>query len=196
MRYVVATIAVLLASMPAEAAVVTRAFRVTASTFANFDNAPAPFASVVATFQVTYDDDRNSAVISPDLFSTVTDGRSNSGPFSAVPVFRYFLANAVSTMPRLIIGGEINGVNVLTNRTNDFYIAFDASPVLNGFAMMGFTTETDRVSFTATNASIVELPVATAVPEPSAWAMMILGLGAVAQSLRRRASRVVGNAAG
>ncbi len=196
MRYVVATIAALLASMPVEAAVVTRAFQVTASKFANFDNAPAPFASLVATFQVTYDDDRNSAVVSPDLFSAVTDGRSNSGPFSAVPVFRYILPDGMTTMPRLIIGGEINGVNVLTNRTNDFYIAFDAFPVLTGFAMMGFTTDTDRVSFTATDARVVELPTTTAVPEPSAWAMMILGLGAVARSLRRRAGRMVGIATG
>jgi len=196
MRYILAAIAAIAASAPIHAAVVTRAFQVTASRFASFDNAPAPFASVVATFQVTYDDDRDSAVVSPDRFSAITDGTPDSGPFSATPVFRYVRPGGMTTAPRLVIGGAISGVNVLTNRTNDFYIAFEALPVLTGFAMLSFTTAGDRVGFTATDARVIELPAAAAVPEPSTWAMTFLGFGAVALLLRRRSRRAVGAATG
>ncbi|MBJ6122178.1 PEPxxWA-CTERM sorting domain-containing protein [Sphingomonas mollis] len=116
----------------------------------------------------------------------MTDGKPDTGPFSVTPTFAYMPPSAFSTTPRLVVGGAVNGINMLVNGTNDFFLSFDANPAAAGYAMMNFTTMADRVGFVATDARVVEVPVTTAVPEPSVWTMMILGFAAIGLVLRRR----------
>jgi hypothetical protein len=74
-----------------------------------------------------------------------------------------------------LISGLISGLSIAQGSTFAFrFRDIDSAGSDNGLAI-------DNLSFTATLA-----PVAGAVPEPSTWALMLLGFGAVGASLRRK----------
>jgi hypothetical protein len=168
----------------AEAAVVTKQFEVNATSFANFFNQPAPFDALSVRFGVTYDDAVSGFLTAPTFFEASTDGQINSGPFSAAPSFGYFLPNAMVANSHLVVGGAINGTNVMLNGTNDFSFSFDPTATGDRPVMLSFTTATAATGFVATNAVARPLEALTAVPEPSVWLMMLIGFCSVGAAMR------------
>ena len=179
-------ISALLLSTQADATVVTRDFILTSSKFANFFNESSPFSSLTASFRVTYDDTISGYVGSPDIFAVKTDGKINTGPFSAQSAFGYFHSNWFTPYPRLVLGGALNGTNRLVNGTNDFFISFDASASSAVLAQLSFTTADNRAPFQSEDAEVSQVVPSTDVPEPFVWAMMTIGFGVGGLMLRRR----------
>lgn len=189
MRRVLAVVLGILGVAQADAALVTRDFSLTASSFVNFSGVASPITSLSATFRLTYDDSVSGFQGAPASFSTVTNGVANVGSFAAAPVFGYFPANDFSLFPRLGVGGAINGGNVILNGTDDFYFTFDASAVGPTSAMLSFTSADQATPFLATNAVVTPLA-ASPVPEPSAWAMLIGGFALVGGVMRGRTREI------
>ncbi|WP_231639384.1 PEPxxWA-CTERM sorting domain-containing protein [Sphingomonas profundi] len=187
MKHIVAFVAAMLLAGQAESAVVMRSFALTATRFANFFGETPPFGQLRVDFTVSYDDTGNGFVGAPDRFAAVTDGQLNAGAFSAAPAFGYFQPNAFSTFPRLVLGGALNGTNVLVNRTNDFFFSFDASATGPTPAMLSFTDADRSVAFLASDAVVS----VAAVPETATWAMMLAGFGLIGAMLRRRPVRAL-----
>lgn len=173
----------------ADAATVTRSFTVTASTFMQFASQPAPFKSLVADITLTYDPGKNGFYGAPDYFRVVTDGQINAGPFAATPIAGYFGPNAVTSTPRLGVGGAINGGNVGLPGTDDFYIVFNIDPV--GSSSVSFNLSTVPGAFLSTNATVVETTGASAVPEAGTWLMLLAGSALAGVAARRRRMRAV-----
>jgi hypothetical protein len=187
MRCVQAIILALVSVAPADAAIVTRAYALTASNFVNFNGTPSPITSLSATFQLTYDDTISGFVGAPTSFNSITNGVRNVGPFAAAPIFGYFPAAAPMTIiPRLVGGGALNGGNIMLARTDDFFFSFDASAVGPTTAMLGFTAAGYATSFLATDARVTPVAVVATVPEPATWAMLIVGFGLVGGAMRSR----------
>jgi hypothetical protein len=187
MRSVLAVILALSGLTEASAAIVTRAYSLTASTFLNFNGTPSPITSVSAAFELTYDDAASGFVGAPASFSSITNGVANLAPFAAAPIFGYFPAEGpMATFSRLGVGGALNGGNTLLNGTDDFYFTFDASATGPTNAMLSFTSASYATPFTATNAIVTPIATAAAVPEPATWAMFIGGYGLVGVGMRRR----------
>lgn len=174
---------------PAEAVTVTRSFTVTASTFMQFAGNPAPFKSLVADITVTYDPSKNGFYGAPDYFRVVTDGQINAGPFAATPIAGYFGPNALTSTPRLGIGGALNGGNVGLPGTDDFYIVFNIDPV--GASSVSFNLATVPGAFLSTNATVVETTGTSAVPEGGTWMMLLAGSALAGGALRRARKRVL-----
>ena len=193
MRFVVVlttTLAMLLSASGSEAAIATRSFALTASQFPSFSNEPSPIGSLSATFALTYDDTLTGFQGTPANFTAVTNAGTNVGPFSAAPIVGYFPASAISSFPRLGIGGAIGGGNVLASGADDFYFTFDASAAGPTPAMLGFIVKGNKTGFLAVDAVVT--PIAAApVPEPATWAMFIGGFGLIGTGLRRRNTRTL-----
>lgn len=90
---------------------------------------------------------------------------------------------------RVYLGGLLNGVNLVVGGTNDFDQDGSFAP--------GALAFTDTFSYAvAGTVGIVGSPTvnftqvvaAAAVPEPATWGMVILGMGAVGYTMRRRKS--------
>ena len=192
MRRLVAIMGLVAWAGQADAATVTREFTLAASGFSNFFNEPPPFTSLTASFRVTYDAAGNGFMGAPDRFSAVTSQGVNAGPFSATPGFGYLQPSVSSPSPRIAVGGELNGVNVQLNRTDDFFFSFDAGVRGPTRAMLSFTTADDTAGFIASDAIVTPVAVAAGVPEPTAWAVMLLGFGVLGVALRQARTRALG----
>jgi hypothetical protein len=173
MRGVLTIILALMGVAPANAAIVTRAYSISASNFLNFNGTPSPIADLTAAFQLS--------------FSSITNGVPNAGPFAAAPIFGYFPAGGpIAPFPRLGVGGALNGGNTLLNRTDDFYFTFDASASGPTNAMLSFTAVGYATPFIATNAVVTPVALIAAVPEPATWGLLIVGFGLIGGVIRRR----------
>lgn len=73
------------------------------------------------------------------------------------------------------------GTQVLSDKL-DGGMAFFANRVGSPF----FSSANQDMAFTLTGLPVAAMPPASAVPEPAAWGLMILGFGAVGGALRRR----------
>lgn len=167
-----------------QAAVVTRSFNVTASTFGAFGGAKAPFSSLSADITLTYDDAVSGFPVTLAQFRVTTDGRLNDGPFSATPVAGYFLPNVMRKVPAIVIGGAPNGMSTLTANENDFFIGFnDGQPE---FTSVAFTMAGSQAGFLSQDARVRETTVMAGVPEPATWLMLLAGFGMTGAALRRR----------
>jgi hypothetical protein len=187
MRIVLAVALALSGIGQANAAIITRAYSLTASDFINFNGTPSPITSLSVTFELTYDDTVSGFVGAPASFNTITNGIANVGPFAATPVFGYFpAAGPIAPFPRLGVGGALNGGNALVNGTDDFYFTFDASAASPTNAMLSFTSASYATPFIATNAIVTRIAAVAPVPEPATWAMMLVGFGAIGFAMRRR----------
>lgn len=105
---------------------------------------------------------------------TVAFGPDQFGSFSSFPT---------TTFARFSNGENFLGLRVTAGGQDFFGFAFTTNQTLNG---IGFETS-PGTTITATR----QFPAATApVPEPSTWAMMLLGFAAVGMSMRAGRGRV------
>lgn len=110
----------------------------------------------------------------------------------SLPSFRYMNANPGDAFYTQL-GGPPDGssYNVLTATNADlsdgfaFYIEFPST----GGAIAHWADYRAGRSGTFDNLSIIDPPVLDAVPEPSTWAMLLIGFGAVGTALRTRVKR-------
>jgi hypothetical protein len=183
-----ALVAAMVVGGQAQAATVTRSYSITASKFTSFANEVPPFGSFSADLVLTYDDAVSGYFGAPTQFRVTTDGRVNDGPFAAVPAAGYFLPDGMRNTPRAVIGGALNGANVMLPFTDDFFISFDGYKP--DYASVSFVTAATRAGMISLDARVRETTVPAAVPEPATWLMLVTGFGAIGAALRRRKPRL------
>jgi hypothetical protein len=74
-----------------------------------------------------------------------------------------------------VIGGVVNGVDTLASSTNDFFLSWNPA----SSTPLGFDHVTTGSPSLAASADFSQFSVtaATAAPEPSTWATMLIGFG-------------------
>ena len=161
----------------ASAAVIIRTYNFTATGFnkAVESGDAIPQSVVTGSITVSFDD----AVTALNQIGTLN---SLSIPFSGNVLFSYYAIDG-----SLSIGG--NDLNSSVANTNDFALSIrdanTSTPVANAFnySLVGFNNVASTRTVTL---SSITSPVLGAVPEPSAWALMLLGFGAVGFAMRRK----------
>ena len=118
-----------------------------------------------------------STLVSPSLFNTAsvtTDG---------LTTFEFRLSNSLFT-------SAIQGLNYYSGQTFEQFVTLRLSQSLSYSVAGGPTYREDRLGTVAVSART------GAVPEPSSWAMMLIGFGGIGIALRRRrpASRAAATA--
>jgi PEP-CTERM motif len=83
------------------------------------------------------------------------------------------------------LGGLVSGPAILSGFTSDFFFSFNPAAAQQTTAVTYITPSSALA--TRGFASITRV---AAVPEPSTWAMMLIGFGAVGYSMRRRRTQV------
>jgi hypothetical protein len=136
------------------------------------------------TFSLSFDTVANSySLLALDFalagpFGPTTYNTGNAGLVSPVP----------APAPNLVIGADLNGRNVITDTPTldaDFLLFFDPTlPSQSGpiYYLAGLTIG-ERIN--AGVVTVTQVP-PSGVPEPSTWAMMLLGFGAIGLAMRRR----------
>ncbi len=181
---VLAALALGSAAAPTRAAIVTQTYEFRAVNFEGPANTVSG-GTFSGTFTVTYDD----AVDSRDL---AVDSFSSNLTFGTPALLTYLAAE-----DRLILGA--NGVAAASSAgTDDFTLVLYADstglvPFPGGYLTPRALVGRLNVAGLAFSEDIVfgtpgSLPPlqANAVPEPSTWAMMLLGFGAIGAAMRRR----------
>lgn len=127
-------------------------------------------------FTIQYDDATNAATllginfeIGTTVFTTANTGLEYGG-------------NNVALGQSYYIGGLAFSPTGISSNTNDFLLHFNPYTRTAGAFYYSTVGLNEIPSGTAT------LAIATAVPEPATWAMMLLGFGAVGIAMRRRRS--------
>jgi hypothetical protein len=170
--------AALFAGAQANAAVITRTFTFSFS-MAGFDPGSAPVGPLSGVFSVTFDPD--AAV--KDVTTGVKVYSLNlpvTGPFA----FTY------TPTGELTLGAIIDPTDSVDNanfETDDFDVSFfdPAGPNLSASDATYTRAGVDNVWFT-TGGTVTAVDGLPPIPEPSTWAMMMLGLGGLGATLRRR----------
>jgi hypothetical protein len=192
-------------SVEAQAAVVTETYDFTLGDFVDpYAGATAPTSTVTASFTLTFD----PSVAYTDETSGVTVNEL-SVPLDSAVGFSTFPGSTPSDPYFISIGGIEHGAGVVYGGTNDFVLQLEfaneaslGSPTLplcsdsgyicgpappDSFAS-GYTSSGYPSSFfVATSASV-----AVAVPEPAAWAMMLVGLAGLGVASRSRRRPLAG----
>lgn len=164
----------LLAPLPAQAATLLESYNFSVS------GGTGPIASQSGSFQVVYDD--------------VADTRSLLSVTFSIEGTSFNLANTGLQYPfganRLLIGGISNGLASSSSNTPDFGLAFNVLTL--GSAAFVYSTSTTPNGATGSGVVVTRTttPFSAAVPEPSTWAMMLIGFGAIGASMRHRRSGV------
>lgn len=157
-------------SAPVHAAVVTKTYNFSASNFFPTPT-PPPTPVVTGSFTLQFDD----AVAVTDATAGLTINSLNI-PVTSQIVYTYELG----PFGYLRFGGLESGSGTLMLNTND--ILFQYSEQF-GSVLLYSSTLTPDSNFFTTNVS-VEVTSGTSVPEPTSWAMMLLGFGLIGGTLR------------
>jgi hypothetical protein len=140
--------------------------------------------SATGTFSLDCDDASDVCSLSAFdmLLGTTTFDTSNAG---------LIVVNdggfPVSSVVGYQIGGTPSGVNGLTvgPTSVDDFLFFFANPRTTPVTV-GFTTVLAGSQSGASGQITISLAAANSVPEPAAWALMLLGFGAIGVAMRRR----------
>jgi hypothetical protein len=148
---------------------------------------PASAANYIINFAT------NQALLGPAQTGNATITTSNMLTTSPLGVMGY----AITSITGMLNGSAINGLSGFQGSDNFFYTSgsfFDGSGL--GFTTVGgtsaslyFASAAQRFQLTTTSPFSTGYVTATAVagvPEPATWAMMLIGLGAIGGTLRRR----------
>ncbi|WP_293382562.1 PEPxxWA-CTERM sorting domain-containing protein [Phenylobacterium sp.] len=198
-----ASVAVMALASGAKAATVTETYDFTLSNFVDIiNNAPAPIPTVTGSFTVTFD-----PLVSVSNQTTGFTFNTSPGLASDSPIgFSVFAASSPTGDTTIAVGGTELGANELTGFTNDPIVFFDipnasdpakASLVVcsqPGFSCGNFSgNETVYASGYALAdsssvffATVESVSPAAGVPEPAAWAMMLVGFGGLGAAIRAR----------
>jgi hypothetical protein len=174
--------AVLILPLPASAAVVSDHIAFSFSDFiaTGAPPSPIPVDPVVGSFDITFDP--TTIPLFPTVISTGITLNSLNIAFSFPLVFSYSPAFGGI----LLVGGHAGG---LTSGTNDF--GLDIRNLLSTATFESFTysdVSHPHDLFTSFTGSVSVTPIASDVPEPSSWAMMILGFVGIGFMAYRRKS--------
>ena len=151
-----------------------------------FASAPASAAEYV--FGLTGPGQAGNGVL------TTTDTPVDSRGYSAVNI---------TGITGMINGLAITGLNGFLGSNNLYYLtgpsffdgsglgftASDGSQSSLYFSVGNYRLTTFTGGFASPNVSVTSSPVASAVPEPTTWFMMILGMGAIGFAMRRQPNR-------
>jgi hypothetical protein len=199
----------------ARAAVVTETYDFTLTNFVDIiNNAVAPIPTVTGSFTVTFDPLVSVANQTTGFTFNTTPGLVSDSPIG----FSVFGASSPTGDATIAVGGTENGANEVAGETNDPIVFFnipnasdpaDASLVIcsqpgftcgnfsgnetvfaSGYALAGTTSV-----FFATTETVITPPVTPGVPEPSTWAMIILGFAGLGFMGYRRKDKMALNVA-
>jgi hypothetical protein len=176
MKKTLLTMAALMAAAPACAAPVVDTFSISASAFP----AGAPSQVVTGQFTVAFDD---AASVAPTRTGLSVSGFTFSG---------YDLQYVFSkSRDWLTVGTNLlssGGCSVAGNANQFCFIISNASTKFTPNGNLSYSVSTSSTAY----ASVFTVNrVTAAVPEPAAWAMMILGMGVVGAAMRRRPIRTL-----
>jgi PEP-CTERM motif len=169
-----AAAAVLAGLVPASAsaAVVIRTYTFKASNFFLAAATP-PVAPVTGSFTIGFDDAANIF----DAPGTVTNSLN-------IPVDSPILfTHETGPFGFVRFGGSQNGSGTLVLGTND--ILFQYSLTFGGVLFYS-SSSTPSANFFTTDVTVTVTDGISAVPEPSSWAMMLAGFGAIGWGMRRK----------
>ena len=147
------------------ATVVTQAFSLTASGF----EAGAPVEPVSGLFTFTYDD---AAFLTPPSAVGLTLSGFNV-PYAGPALFSYIKGSNL-----LVVGNNLGGFGSFTVSPATPGFGFAITNVSTTPTVSSFTYSADGHLWHASNITL------TAVPEPTAWSLMIAGFGLAGAGLR------------
>jgi hypothetical protein len=147
-------------------------------------------ATLGGTFTSTTD--RLNADASGQAVVTATTGLLNnltfmvSGSTFTVATFNLIGDGSVTIFGTAVDGTAFSEAFTLGNGSNFFGIVANEGDVLTGFTINSTAGFQDLRQLRLGGVSV-----ATAVPEPGTWAMMLIGFGAIGASMRRRRSKQI-----
>jgi hypothetical protein len=187
-------VSAIFANLPAQAAIETFDISFNAAGFFTANGpSPAPVDPVTGSFKITFDP--NAATPYVDSTSGITNASIN------IPVDSAFAFSYSTTGPdafELVVGGANAGAGVVNFFTNDFYLHildFTTSPT---FQQLGYTTSNGGYYYNnplgvggpvigSGSATVTPVTPTSSVPEPSTWAMMLLGFAGLGFAGYRKA---------
>jgi PEP-CTERM motif len=181
--------ALLILPLPATAAVVSDHVAFSANSFGTFGTFPetaVPVDPVFGSFDITFDP--TTIPVIPTVNSTGITLDSLNIAFSFPLTFSYD-----PIFDRLFVGGHGGG---FTTGTNDFGLRIDNFLSAPSFFDLQYVDVADPThSFASFTGSVSVTPITSDVPEPSTWAMMLLGFAGVGFMAYRRKSKPASMAA-
>lgn len=168
-------------SAPAHAVVIDKTYTVSATRFGQV----APVDPVTLTFSVLFDTEDPNAFFPQDV--TIRNFNLPTGL-----KYRYIKESDQLYMCTAYIVPTIcdQPANVLTYNSNWLLHNFAAGNTALFDGVMGYSYN-DKVYYESTNLYVRDdgaSGLATAVPEPASWALMIVGFGAAGATMRRKAA--------
>ena len=115
---------------------------------------------------------------------------SPANPIGAfLPAMQAFYPSDPNATGFYVFWAAISGTTTLpgTSGTNDSYLSTLGQSLAPGSYIVGFLQQDDDYGATANSGAILET--GTRLPEPSTWAMMLLGFGAAGIAIRRSRRR-------
>lgn len=175
--------ALLILPWPATAAVVSDHVAFSANGFGSFGTLPAsavPVDPVVGSFDITFDP--TTIPVFPTINTTGIALDSLNIAFSFPLTFSYD-----PIFDRLLVGGHGGG---FTSGTNDFGLRIDSFLSAPSLFDLEYVDVADATHFFASfTGSVSVTPITSGVPEPSTWAMMMLGFAGVGFVAYRRKAK-------
>ena len=180
-----ATLAAVLTALtvaPANATVVTKTYYFESDPVNSYYFTPPPRSVVRGQFTITLDD----ALEFYNRTTGVTLDALNIPLGSAFAVNHWPSIPFISVKNTFQIGGLQNTVNVTTMGTDDFFLEFTDEPGEGPrFRNLGYVRAGVPDGFFSFSGRVSTTPIASGVPEPGTWAMMIGGFGFAGSAFRR-----------